>query len=81
MDQITKELCLELELRAAKGLLKYGVSVADRKDLSAAQWLQHGLEEVLDLAVYLKKLRAEIERLQRREEALLRELEETKRSR
>jgi hypothetical protein len=40
--------------RRAKGVAKYGVSM-ERSDLSRKQWLQHALEEALDLAIYLQK--------------------------
>lgn len=40
--------------RAARGLQKYGVTT-ERTDLTREQWLQHALEEALDLAVYLQR--------------------------
>ena len=55
VDRITEALCAEIESRAAVGLVKYGVSVADRP-LSRLEWLQHAKEEALDLAVYLQRL-------------------------
>lgn len=39
--------------RSIVGLKKYGVTT-ERKDLNLADWLQHGIEEVLDLANYLQ---------------------------
>lgn len=54
-DPITATLCAELESRAALGLRKYGISVADRP-LSRRAWLQHAKEEALDFAVYLQRL-------------------------
>ena len=56
-DRITAALCAELEARAARGLRKYGVALADAP-LTRRERLQHALEEALDLAAYL---RAEIE--------------------
>jgi hypothetical protein len=41
--------------RAALGLTKYGVTVA-QNPLSRRQWLRHAQEEALDLAVYLQRL-------------------------
>lgn len=55
-DRITDSLCKEISLRAEHGLRKYGVTAADRTDLTRKQWLQHAKEEALDLAVYLQKL-------------------------
>ena len=54
-DQITEALCAELRQRAAVGMRKYGVSVADAP-LSRRQWLQHAKEEALDMAAYLQRL-------------------------
>lgn len=54
-DPITKQLQQELAARAALGLFKYGISVADSR-LTTREWLQHAKEEALDLAVYLQKL-------------------------
>jgi hypothetical protein len=42
--------------RHAKGLAKYGTTL-DRGDLSPDQWAQHAIEEALDLAGYLMRLK------------------------
>jgi hypothetical protein len=42
--------------RHAKGLSKYGTTL-DRGDLSPQQWTQHAMEEALDLAGYLMRLK------------------------
>lgn len=57
---IEADLCAEIAARQAKGIQKYGTTVADNP-LTLRQWLQHGLEEALDLAVYLKRAIAEID--------------------
>lgn len=54
-DPITDALCAELQKRAALGLRKYGVTVAEAP-LNRRQWLQHAKEEALDMAVYLQRL-------------------------
>lgn len=54
MDRITQSVCHDLHDRAAFGLNKYGVTVAD-SPLSRAAWLRHAYEEALDLAVYLRR--------------------------
>lgn len=46
--------------RSVVGLKKYGVTT-EREDLNLAQWVQHAIEEVLDLANYLQALKANIE--------------------
>jgi len=53
-DPITAALVAELHQRAARGVIKYGVSVANNP-LTPREWLQHAKEEALDLAVYLER--------------------------
>ena len=45
--------------RSAVGLDKYGVSM-DRTDLSTEQWIQHAIEEMLDGAQYLYRIKQEL---------------------
>lgn len=53
-DRITRTLQVELEARAARGLMKYGVTLADAP-LSLRHTLQMAKEEALDKAAYLQK--------------------------
>jgi len=53
-------VCLDIAERQAKGIAKYGTTVADNP-LSLRSWLQHAYEETLDKAVYLKRAIAEID--------------------
>jgi len=69
MSKIEDEVCEEIQARAERGLNKYGVSM-EREDLTIVEWLQHALEESLDLAVYLKRLQHEIAFLQKRNDWL-----------
>lgn len=46
--------------RSVVGLKKYGVTT-EREDLNLGQWVQHALEEVLDLANYLQAAKTQIE--------------------
>ena len=46
---------MEIKDRAKKGYAKYGTTMT-RQDLSTRDWLQHALEEALDLAIYLKRV-------------------------
>ena len=55
IDSIVMAVKADLDARAELGLSKYGVTL-DRTDLTRRQWLQHAYEEVLDHALYLKKL-------------------------
>ena len=57
---IEADLCAEIAARQAKGIQKYGTTVADNP-LALREWLQHALEEALDQAVYLKRAIAEID--------------------
>lgn len=54
-DPITATLCAELQARAARGLGKYGVFLADAP-LTTRDVLQHLKEELLDAAAYVQKL-------------------------
>ena len=51
---VEAEVCADIAARQAKGIAKYGTTVA-ANPLSLEQWLQHAYEECLDQAVYLKK--------------------------
>jgi len=55
--------CKLIQGRANVGQVKYGVSI-DRDDLKASDWAQHALEELLDGAQYLIRLKDEMESLQ-----------------
>ena len=69
----TDRLIALLRERHDAGLTKYGVTV-DRTDLSPEQWAQHAIEEMLDGAAYLMRLKDEIaglrERIKRMEQAV-----------
>lgn len=45
--------------RAATGLRKYGVTT-ERGDLTTEQWLQHLQDELMDAAVYVERLLADV---------------------
>lgn len=59
---IEADLCAEIAARQAKGIQKYGTTVADNP-LALREWLQHALEEALDQAVYIKRAIAELDKL------------------
>lgn len=46
-----------LRARAATGLAKYGTDLT-RTDLLPSEWVQHAIEEALDLANYLQRIKA-----------------------
>ena len=47
-------VCADIAKRQQMGVAKYGTTVAENP-LTHRQWLQHGYEEALDLAIYLKR--------------------------
>lgn len=51
------QVCADIAARQQKGIEKYGTTVADNP-LSFQQWLTHLYEEMLDAAVYAKRLLA-----------------------
>ena len=55
-DSITNRIIELIETRADKGLQTYGVTM-DRDDLTSEQWIDHAIEEALDLAIYLMKIK------------------------
>ncbi len=55
-----KLVCEDIARRQLLGIKKYGKTV-EGNPLSHKQWLRHGLEEALDLAIYLKRAIQEIE--------------------
>lgn len=57
---VSRAVAEEISQRAAKGLTKYGTTV-DRKDLLNRDWLQHLFEELLDAAVYTKRVIMELD--------------------
>jgi len=68
----TDRLIELLRERHEAGLKNYGVTV-DRTDLTPEQWAQHAIEEMLDGAAYLMRLKDDItvlrERIKRLEQA------------
>ncbi len=50
----------EIRKRSQVGFKKYGKTMT-RTDISVREWLQHALEEALDLSVYLKRVIMEMD--------------------
>ena len=59
MDLNVERVCVQLQDRVQRGLLKYGVNT-ERDDLSTLEWLQHLQEELMDGCVYIEKLKGEL---------------------
>lgn len=54
-------VCEDIAQRQAKGIAKYGKTVADNP-LALREWLQHAYEETLDKAIYLRRSLEEMEK-------------------
>ena len=61
-DSIIYEVARLMRNRADKGKQTYGTTM-DRNDLTTEEWLDHAIEEALDLAIYLTKIKRELEQL------------------
>ena len=59
MDLNVERVCVQLQDREQRGLIKYGVNT-ERNDLSTLEWLQHLQEELMDGCVYIEKLKGEL---------------------
>ena len=59
MDLNVEKVCVQLQDREQRGLLKYGVNT-ERDDISTLEWLQHLQEELMDGCVYIEKLKGEL---------------------
>jgi DNA repair exonuclease SbcCD ATPase subunit len=57
-DSIVESVRQDLLDRSELGIKKYNTTL-DREDLSAGEWLIHAYEEMLDGALYLKRLHKE----------------------
>lgn len=55
MSHLLDSVIQDLQSREAKGVKEYGTTM-DRGDLNERSWLQHTYEELLDAAIYVKKL-------------------------
>ena len=60
MKDTESEVCKNILDRQQLGIKKYGRTVAGNP-LTERQWIQHGYEEALDLAIYLKRLMQEMD--------------------
>ena len=57
---IEAKVIQDIKDRQERGMLKYGVTVADNP-LSLRDWLQHQYEELLDAAIYCRRAIQEID--------------------
>jgi hypothetical protein len=57
-DSIVNQVIEKIKSRSEVGIKKYGTTL-DRKDLTHEQWLDHAIEEAMDLTLYLTKIKNE----------------------
>jgi hypothetical protein len=55
-DSVVYRIAQLLKTRSETGIRKYGTTL-DRTDLSVKQWIDHAIEEALDYALYLQKIK------------------------
>lgn len=60
-DPVVEAVVTQFKQRSEVGIKKYGVTLA-RDDLSLADWVNHAIEEVMDLTLYLKRIQIELKR-------------------
>jgi hypothetical protein len=58
-DMNVENVVDSLRERATIGLKKYGVTT-ERTDIDLKGWIQHAQEEVMDLAIYLERIKKEL---------------------
>ena len=61
-DTIIYEVANLMRMRADKGKDTYGTTM-DRNDLNTEEWLDHAIEEALDLAISVTKIKRELNEL------------------
>ena len=58
-DKIVESVIDKFKQRSEIGIKKYNKTM-DRNDLDIIQWLTHAQEEAMDLALYLEKIKFEL---------------------
>lgn len=61
-DKNVQAVIKQLEDRMTFGYNKYGTTT-ERDDIDLLGWIQHAQEEAMDLAVYLERIKQEIQKL------------------
>ena len=58
-DPVTETIAERVRTRSDVCMKKYKTNML-RKDLSTVQWIDHAIEEALDLAVYLERIKFDV---------------------
>lgn len=64
-DKVVQSVMKDLNYRSKIGVDKYGTTL-EREDLSASDWARHLYEELLDAALYVKRLIQKLEDYERK---------------
>jgi hypothetical protein len=48
-----------MQSRSAEGIKKYGVTMM-REDVTTVEWIDHAIEEALDMAIYLERVKRDL---------------------
>jgi hypothetical protein len=63
-DPIVNAVQMRMHSRSIEGIKKYGTTML-RKDVTTLEWIDHAIEEALDLSIYLERLKYDIEQWQK----------------
>ena len=55
-DTVVFKIAMILKVRSETGIRKYGTTL-DRTDLNVKEWIDHTIEESLDHALYLQRIK------------------------
>lgn len=58
-DPIVAKVIKRMSLRSQEGIEKYGCNMM-RDDVTTTQWIDHAIEELLDGAIYLERLKYDL---------------------
>jgi hypothetical protein len=59
-EEVEEQVISAIRERRERGRRKYGTTM-ERDDLSPLQWAQHAQEEAMDLAIYLQRLKRDLQ--------------------
>lgn len=60
-DSVVQSINKKFVARAEVGYAKYG-NTMDRDDLTTDEWINHAMEEMMDMLLYMEKLRIELKK-------------------
>ena len=58
-DPIVESVMHKMAIRSGEGMKKYGVSM-ERTDITTVGWINNAIEEALDTAIYLERLKRDL---------------------